>query len=1372
MRLLLALVVVLACMGLVAGGKTGKKPAKSGPSGPLGIPEFMIYGEDARFSNLSARNDAAWEFASVCGFDASDYACNPKTDAKCGKKGASKPMWSQHCSPALKIGNMEAEYQVRFGKPERGDQQCAFGMNLTMFAAPLPAGERSFLAAKIKFFNAPIIKQTAVRRAVFTSTIHFRVPEDGGALDDSPTIPLTTFDMRVPLVFHYYDGCDDEGCPWNDPQSWEPFGKNKKCKDNGRLEGSNVRCCPYNTPFNPDRECAIKVQIADNLDHEDDPIRLNGKNYQLHIQGFHEDHGGYHDPVERLWDFFLVNPGEMGSGNLHVQLVDVCPHCPNGIQQQNAPDGVRCKCLCNNTCEHPKVLQPDCSCAAMFVTSFIGPNTTTAAPLPDTADGGKKRQHSADYYASAVTGASRYSGFIPYAGGENLDGYEGQGISYKKVSYWYHTADCQYRTQIVYKCDTQPVCRSNGRKDGCGCLCKPGTGSSDCPAHYVPYGTCSCIPDPCKGACDSNACYKCDITTAKCTVRKISWNDFCEICDPAKGVLPNHKCDSNKCYDCNYNDGSCTVPKLAWNQYCEQCDPAVGVVRSDTCAANKCYDCNYNDGSCTVSRDPTCMAPEHAPPTWDPAQNWECNKWTCDGSDGTCVWVGDASFQCSKYGYPLDATPKDWQCWQPECVMNGEHGECRGKPALVAPDSCPVPAGVSPYCYVPKCEAGPSTGYCITKPTYTGVGGINPGDAHTGNCPMPPEYDPRCYWPYCDLSGNCAGDILTGTPFTKEGNWIDGTQGVRTIDYTINKLPLGSGTITFPGGAQCTVSDSADAHNTKYPKWNPDCFIPRCVGGQCSGDPANYGKSCTPIDGRATGGYNEVFIGPDYPGVTADCVYYTCGELPGELGHCIQHNKAGERTVSCSNSDDDKCTNDWCDGEGHCTDHEYIPGAHPAGVCMNSVCDPKTGIWTHTPNEGACCGNDILDQGEQCEVGVDGADSQCCVDCYFQTKCDDKNVCTDESCVKGKCVTKFNGDNSEKCPALDATNPDNFCRMPACVNVDGGKCDSMADPSKEGQTCKDAADECNSYVCKAGACVAVADNIGDDCTKPSSTGFDMTCKKLTCQKVGNVGKCLPVADDSKTCDDGNLCTIEKCVAGQCLKSGDVTCDAPKACFAPGVCNPATGKCTNAPLPAGSVCAPPSDAALPNCYQCSADQQCVLNTNDADCLCGNGKLDEGESCDWAMSAFKDCCSKTCTGCECGNGKIDAGEQCDYGIPSQLSCCNSKCEGCLCGNGNLDDGEECDPTAPESADICCNTNCTQCTAIIGKSYILPSVVGAGVLAAALILAALLAVVLRGDKAKSEIAAESGDFGVGTMQDNPVFVQSTNARNNPLFEDNATN
>jgi hypothetical protein len=124
------------------------------------------------------------------------------------------------------------------------------------------------------------------------------------------------------------------------------------------------------------------------------------------------------------------------------------------------------------------------------------------------------------------------------------------------------------------------------------------------------------------------------------------------------------------------------------------------------------------------------------------------------------------------------------------------------------------------------------------------------------------------------------------------------------------------------------------------------------------------------------------------------------------------------------------------------------------------------------------------------------------------------------------------------------------------------------------------------------------------------------------------------------------------------------------------------------------------------------------------LCGNGKNDPGESCDWSAPPNSDCadmgfdgggqlhCTNECTvdtsGCKekppidpCGNGINDPGEACDWSAPPKTDCakegftgggqagCNMDCtvdtSGCieapvdLCGNGVNDQSEPCDWSA---------------------------------------------------------------------------------------------
>jgi len=96
----------------------------------------------------------------------------------------------------------------------------------------------------------------------------------------------------------------------------------------------------------------------------------------------------------------------------------------------------------------------------------------------------------------------------------------------------------------------------------------------------------------------------------------------------------------------------------------------------------------------------------------------------------------------------------------------------------------------------------------------------------------------------------------------------------------------------------------------------------------------------------------------------------------------------------------------------------------------------------------------------------------------------------------------------------------------------------------------------------------------------------------------------------------------------------------------------------------------------------------------DPLCGNGKVDSGESCDDGNRAGGDGCSASCTteGGECGNGEVDANEECDDGNTQAGDGCSAGCtdETALsCGDGNTQAGEECDDGNELSGDGCSAT-----------------------------------------------------------------------------------
>ncbi len=92
------------------------------------------------------------------------------------------------------------------------------------------------------------------------------------------------------------------------------------------------------------------------------------------------------------------------------------------------------------------------------------------------------------------------------------------------------------------------------------------------------------------------------------------------------------------------------------------------------------------------------------------------------------------------------------------------------------------------------------------------------------------------------------------------------------------------------------------------------------------------------------------------------------------------------------------------------------------------------------------------------------------------------------------------------------------------------------------------------------------------------------------------------------------------------------------------------------------------------------------------VCGNGKVETGETCDDGNKADRDGCTSSCQ-LVCGNGQVDEGEQCDDGNATTGDGCESDCTTTpltgLCGNGTVDTGEACDDGNRVPADGCENT-----------------------------------------------------------------------------------
>lgn len=83
----------------------------------------------------------------------------------------------------------------------------------------------------------------------------------------------------------------------------------------------------------------------------------------------------------------------------------------------------------------------------------------------------------------------------------------------------------------------------------------------------------------------------------------------------------------------------------------------------------------------------------------------------------------------------------------------------------------------------------------------------------------------------------------------------------------------------------------------------------------------------------------------------------------------------------------------------------------------------------------------------------------------------------------------------------------------------------------------------------------------EDCS-----GLDRACAVGRCE----TGQCV-VHDASGTCDDGNKCTTgDRCEGGACVGTA-VVCAPASDCHLGGVCDGATGHCSNPPRPDGAIC---------------------------------------------------------------------------------------------------------------------------------------------------------------------------------------------------------
>jgi len=236
--------------------------------------------------------------------------------------------------------------------------------------------------------------------------------------------------------------------------------------------------------------------------------------------------------------------------------------------------------------------------------------------------------------------------------------------------------------------------------------------------------------------------------------------------------------------------------------------------------------------------------------------------------------------------------------------------------------------------------------------------------------------------------------------------------------------------------------------------------------------------------------------------------------------------------------DDCEDDNNKCNGYPICENNVCVtkPGSEvwcsPDNntACEENECQPDTGACEMMPvPEGLECNDDdMCTQGDEC----DGAGA--CLGA--EVNCDDVNPCTDDSCDPGKgCLHTNNSyicDDGKACTVDDICedgscggefvdcNDENVCTEDECVPGGDGY-DCLHWPA--GGVCNDE-DACTSDdACIDGVCQGAA----VDCTDGNPCTLDQ-CDQMT-------GCNYPGAPDGTQCDDNNICTAgDECVQGQCV----------------------------------------------------------------------------------------------------------------------------------------------------------------------------------------------------------------------------------------------
>lgn len=677
-----------------------------------------------------------------------------------------------------------------------------------------------------------------------------------------------------------------------------------------------------------------------------------------------------------------------------------------------------------------------------------------------------------------------------------------------------------------------------------------------------------CTHDYCLGGQTQNSCQHvaidgCCLSNSDCN----DDNDY-DACTANLCHYPYEGAPSGYCVtvDTPVDDGDeCTV---------DQCNPITGEIThtpvvctpsSSLCTTSACYggvcvetprtveDCDQ----CTTDYcDPETGQIHHVPRDCDDYN--ACTADICRPDDGTCTHI---ETPCVTYDKCLAATCDAYGagCNYTEIECD-DHNEC-------TIDWCDPDLGCqhTPHvcddedaCTADGCDA--ESGQC----THTPITGCGDACVFDEDCPVVPGYNATCYnETTCvyNISEPCPPlacqinyfDIVAGECVALPVNCDD--SNVCTFDYCNPELDFGEGQCVHEAViglcGQCLSTEDCDQHL---------CQVAECVLRDPEAPP------------NATTNYGHCFYAPrDCSELGDACGIGTCEVQTGECSYV----DLGDDLCALSNP----CTLDSCDPEHGCV-HEQV-SCDDGDACTVDYCDPNAlgggDVCVHRPRLELSAANGGCDDQDPCTVdscadtsGFDeGANGW-----VHSYRCQHEPLCPrypnpQDRCVYEQCVVYPSGD--ARCIERHVEPPveyDDPCHPWVCDPEAGHPYQVTLDCSDGLECTIDRCTVVNVSVVNGGAPVPVA-----QCTHtPAATccgasclsDADCACTHDACAapycnlETGQcatvphdcynpadpcqIGECQPYYDyetqqlepecvyTPRTCDDGNVCTVNQCVA--------------------------------------------------------------------------------------------------------------------------------------------------------------------------------------------------------------------------------------------------